>query len=137
MTNKFTIPQKLPSLNEYVRKCRSNKYEGSRFKNQVEYGINGAILAAKAKGELRPTNKPVIVLFRWHEKTKRRDADNIASAKKFILDALQSMGIIPNDNRKYVKGFYDMIVDDDEDFVEVELIEEEIKCVETQLLRYN
>ena len=29
--------------------------------------------------------------------------------------------ILPNDNRKYVKGFYDDIVDDDENYVLVEI----------------
>lgn len=61
--------------------------------------------------------------FEWHERTKRRDADNIASAKKYILDALVKNGVLADDSRKYVKGFYDTIIDDKEDFVIVELIE--------------
>lgn len=61
--------------------------------------------------------------FEWHERTKKRDADNIASAKKFILDALVKNGVLEDDSRKYVKGFYDTIIDDNEDFVIVELIE--------------
>lgn len=61
--------------------------------------------------------------FEWHEKTKKRDADNIAFAKKFILDALVKMRVLEDDSRKYVKGFYDVIVDDKEDFVMVELLE--------------
>ena len=61
--------------------------------------------------------------FEWHERTKKRDADNIASAKKFILDALVKNGVLEDDSRKYVKGFYDAIIDDKEDFVIVELVE--------------
>ena len=61
--------------------------------------------------------------FEWHERTKKRDADNIASAKKFILDALVKNGVLEDDSRKYVKGFYDVIVDDKSDFVVVELVE--------------
>lgn len=61
--------------------------------------------------------------FEWHERTKKRDADNIASAKKFILDALVKNGVLEDDSRKYVKGFYDTIIDDKEDFVIVELVE--------------
>lgn len=64
-----------------------------------------------------------MVRFEWHERTKKRDADNIASAKKFILDALVKMKVIPDDSRKYVKGFTDTIIDDKADFVIVELIE--------------
>lgn len=65
----------------------------------------------------------VMLRFEWHERTKKRDADNIASAKKFILDALVKMRVLPDDSRKYVKGFTDVIVDDKADFVVVELIE--------------
>lgn len=61
--------------------------------------------------------------FEWHERTKKRDADNIASTKKFILDALVKNGVLEDDSRKYVKGFYDVIVDDKADFVKVELVE--------------
>ena len=61
--------------------------------------------------------------FEWHEKTKKRDADNIAFAKKFILDALVNMRVLPNDSRRYVKGFTDEIIDDTTDFVKVELVE--------------
>ena len=64
-----------------------------------------------------------MVRFEWHERTKKRDADNIASAKKFILDALVKMQVLEDDSRKFVKGFYDVIVDDKTDFVKVELIE--------------
>lgn len=34
----------------------------------------------------------------------RRDADNVESAKKFVLDALVSAGILQNDAPKYVVG---------------------------------
>lgn len=64
-----------------------------------------------------------MIRFEWHEKTKRRDADNIASAKKFILDALVKKGVLTDDSRKYVKGFSDQIIDDKEDYVLVELVE--------------
>lgn len=64
-----------------------------------------------------------MVRFEWHEKTKKRDADNIAFAKKFILDALVNMRVLEDDSRKFVKGFYDVIIDDKTDFVKVELVE--------------
>ena len=64
-----------------------------------------------------------MIRFEWHERTKKRDADNIASAKKFILDALVKSCVLVDDSRKYVKGFYDEIIDDKEDFVIVELVE--------------
>lgn len=121
----FLIKAKLPSLNDYVDVCRRSKYQANQFKSEIEELIGWAIRQAQTKGSLKPTNKPIIVYFEWHEKTKRRDADNIASAKKYILDAMQKCKIIPNDNRRYVKGFYDVIIDDTEDFVLVKLLEKE------------
>lgn len=119
----FTVYAKLPSLNDYICACRSNKYQGAKFKEEIEILIGWAIRQAMCKGELKRTTKPITVHFEWHERTKRRDLDNIASAKKFILDALQKQKIIPNDSRKYVKGFTDTVVDDDMDFVRVEIKE--------------
>lgn len=130
MENYFKINAKLPSLNDYTNACRANKYNGAKFKEEVEEVIGWAIRGAVCERTLRPTQKPVYIFFEWHEKTKKRDADNIASAKKFILDAMQKHGIIPNDNRKFVKGFQDAIVDDTKNFVYVRIIEiaEDAKC---------
>lgn len=121
MGNGFIVKAKLPSLNDYVKACRANKYAGNKFKHDIEEVIGWGIKQAISAGKLKRTEDPIIVHFVWHEKTKRRDADNIASAKKYILDAMQTFKVIPNDNRKYVKGFTDLIVDDTEDFVEVDL----------------
>lgn len=96
---------------------------GAKFKLEIEEAIGWSIKQALASKTLYKPNKPVILNIEWHEKTKRRDADNIASAKKFILDALVKNGVLENDSRKYVKGFNDLIIDDQEDYVIVELIE--------------
>lgn len=133
--NHFIIQSKLPSLNEYINVCRLNRFAGAKFKKETEKIIEESINKYLEKDCLHPVNEPVKVRFDWHEKTSRRDADNVASAKKYILDAMQTCGIIPNDNRKYVKGFYDDIIDDNENYVLVEikkideLSEEENKIV--------
>lgn len=121
--NQFTINEKLPSLNDYINECRTNKYKAANFKRNIENLIGYYITLSLNKGTLKPTQNPIVVHFKWHEKTKRRDADNVASAKKFVLDALQKYKVIPNDSRKYVKGFHDEIIDDTADYVEVVLIE--------------
>ena len=129
MQNYFIIYEKLPSLNDYIDECRTNKYRGANFKKDVENIISIYIRNAKVKKTVTPTDKPIIVHFEWHERTKKRDTDNVASAKKFILDAMQSTGIIPNDSRKYVKGFTDMFFDAKSDYVVVKI--EEIAPGET------
>lgn len=113
----------MPSLNEYISKCRGNKYAGAEFKSDIDELIGWAIIEAKAKGTVKPTCKPCTVEFAWHERTAKRDCDNIASVKKYILDAMQKQGIIPNDNQKYIKGFTDKFIKDTRNFVVVRLME--------------
>lgn len=121
--NGFAIDCKLPSLNEYQNACRANRYAGAKFKKETEAIIELSILKALRAGTLHAPRPPIRIAFKWHEKTRRRDADNIASAKKFILDAMQTMRVIENDNRKNVVGFSDEIIDDSRDFVEVKIYE--------------
>lgn len=118
--NRFVIQQKLPSLNEVIGANRENKYVGASLKRQVQKDICDWIRVALMKNTLQPVEKCEVDII-WHEKTKRRDADNIQSSVKFILDAMVEMGIIKNDTRKYVPQIHHRIVDDTEDYVEVYL----------------
>lgn len=117
--NSFTIQGRLPSLNDYINACRSHWSKGAQLKEQTEEGILWDIKAARGSGKLHPVTEPVHISFEWHESDQRRDLDNIYSAKKYILDAMQRAGIIVNDNRRYVKGLTDTIIDDKRDFVRV------------------
>lgn len=51
--------------------------------------------------------KPVKVNFHWVETNRKRDMDNIAFAKKFILDALVAKEKLAGDGWKYVVGLED------------------------------
>lgn len=65
---------------------------------------------------------PIRLIFSWYEQNKRRDKDNIAFAKKFILDAMVNAGVIPNDGWGYVDGFEDKFyIDKDNPRIEVEI----------------
>ncbi len=104
MKQVFVIPGKLPTLNDYVKACRGNKYGSNRSKRQIQDYIAVQVRLSK----LQPVQGPVHVTFVWKEENRRRDKDNVAFAKKFILDALQECGILPNDNNRYVLGFTDV-----------------------------
>lgn len=98
---KFKIDMKLPSANEYIGWCRSNKYLAAQKKAEIESLIAGHI-------KYMPRyKKPIKIHFTWVEENKRRDLDNICFAKKFILDALVKEGKIADDNRKNVYAFTD------------------------------
>jgi len=123
--NEFIITGRLPGLNQYTNACRTHWSRGAKLKRAIEEDIGWHILAARGAGKLRPVHGPVALSIEWHESDRRRDFDNIVSAKKFILDAMQKMGIIPNDNREYITAISDEIVDDDKDFVVVRIYDVE------------
>lgn len=127
MIYELIINQKLPSYNEYIDACRSHWSKGAKFKKNIDSLIGYEILRAKAEKKLVSFFDPCVINIEWHESTLKRDVDNIQSAQKFILDALQSMGIIRNDGRRYVKQIYHRIVDDTKDFVRVEIVVREQK----------
>ena len=95
------IPYKLPSLNEYTKACRTNKYVGAKMKRDIQNDIGWFI------NQLPKFEYPVSIHFHWVESNKRRDLDNVAFGKKFILDSLVECGKLKDDNRRYVVAFQD------------------------------
>jgi Holliday junction resolvase RusA-like endonuclease len=115
---KVEILLKLPSLNEYINACRSNRYAGAKMKEQIESDISWYIKV------LPKYKRPVKIKFEWVESNKKRDLDNICFAKKFILDAMVKCGKLENDNRNYVIGFEDSFSYAKENKVILEIKEE-------------
>jgi hypothetical protein len=100
----FKIPIRFPGLNEYSDAERANRQGGASMKKQWS---RTAALYFRGKN---PIDRPVHIAFTWYEQEMRRDKDNVAFAKKFILDGMQLSGYLPNDNNKYVLGFSDAFV---------------------------
>lgn len=98
---KVEIPLKLPSCNTYIDECRKNRYAAAKMKRETEEMIGWFTKY------LTPVEKTCIIHFTWIEKYMNRDCDGIAFGKKFILDEMVKQGILPNDNRKWVKGYTD------------------------------
>ena len=98
---RIEMPIKLPSLNEYVNACRSNPYVGAKMKKDSEDLIGWFIK------KIAPFRNPVEVSFTWVEPNRRRDVDNIAFGKKFILDALVKNGVLQDDSQRYVRALSD------------------------------
>ena len=101
---RYEIPMKLPSLNDYTKECRKNKYAGARYKAKYE-NIIGLYLMKMPRW-----TTPIKIHFTWVEGSKRRDPDNVYFAKKFILDAMVKYGKLKDDNRKWVHAFTDDLV---------------------------
>ena len=97
------IEGRMPSLNDYIRAERGSMYAANAMKQEC---TSLAAWAAKAARMPRFT-RPVTVRFTWAEGNRRRDIDNVAFAKKFVLDGLVQAGVIGNDTPQYVAGFED------------------------------
>ena len=97
MLAQFTIPGRLPSLNQSFRVGKW-RFKQSRERQKQKRAIATWILAAGVP----VSSVPVDIKVRWVEPNRRRDYDNIASGVKVILDALVACQRIPNDTRKWV-----------------------------------
>ena len=130
MNVEFVIKGRLDGLNEYTRACRCNKYAGASLKKKNEDIIKIAAYHA-LKNEYGFDFSGILsgkvhIKFKWYEKNKRRDQDNIAFAKKFILDALVDMQLLKGDSWKYTAGFTDeFYIDKDNPRIEVYISEVE------------
>ena len=66
-------------------------------------------------------DKPVFMEYRWYERNKRRDLDNISSfGRKVIQDSLVYAHVLKNDGWKEIQGFSDtFFLDADNPRIEV------------------
>ena len=109
----------LANLNDYTKACRTNRFLGAEMKKKME-----SIVASHIFQQLDGIRfeEPVVLSFRWFEPNRKRDLDNIAFAKKFVLDALVKEGILENDGWEWVKGFTDeFFVDRENPRIEVDI----------------
>lgn len=123
MEYRLTIPGSLAGLNEYIASERANRYKAAKLKRE-----NEAIVTAAIWGQLKGVKieKPVTMEYRWIEKNRRRDLDNITFGRKIIQDALVNAGVLKDDGWKYVVGFSDRFeVDKNNPKIEVTLREVE------------
>lgn len=102
------IPGPLPGMNEIVGAAKGfggRGYGYSKMKKLWTDTVKLRALAAKL-----PKMKRVRLHFSWVEKNQRRDPENIAAAKKFILDGLVEARIIPDDGWSEISGWTDSFV---------------------------
>lgn len=99
----MVIGGRFPSLNDYVAAERADRRAGAGMKRRE---TGRAEAAAVAQG-LPRFSGPVAVRFLWIEPNRRRDLDNVAFAKKFILDGLVAAGVIDGDGQRHVVALQD------------------------------
>ena len=101
----LVIPTRLNNLNDYITADRTNRYKGAAMKAR-----NEALVKIAIKQQLRGLRieKPVFMEYRWYEKNRWRDLDNISSfGRKVIQDALVQTRVLVNDGWNEIVGFSD------------------------------
>ena len=118
----FFVPGQFVALNQYIEAERTPRFgcamaadikrEETERVQKSSYGI--------------PSIKryPVRIKMTWYCTNKRKNPDNIAFAKKFIVDGLVDAKILEEDGWGQIKGFQDEFeIDKENPGVEVEIIE--------------
>jgi len=101
------IKDTMPGLNDYSDAERKHRQVAATMKRTQTERV-----AWVAKTQLTPFNGPIALNFTYKEKNRKRDKDNIAFAKKFILDGLVMAGIIPNDTWAWIDSWTESFVVD-------------------------
>lgn len=114
---KIIIPGTFTTLNEYINAERGNRIYGAKIKREETERV--VLECYNLKG-LKPSEYPLNVSFNWYCANKKSDPDNIAFAKKFILDGLVEAGMLENDGWKQVASLSDFFhIDKENPRVEV------------------
>lgn len=120
---KFVINEKLPTINDIIKKTNRSRYGGAKLKSDTDAIIRNYIYESLDAGRIKKVKKPVVILIDYYE-GKRRDVDNIQSSQKFILDSLVEAGVLVDDSQKYVKQIYHRIFNSKKEYSVVYLLEE-------------
>ena len=119
----IVIPKELTDLNSYINAERRHRMQGAKIKKRETNICMVYLKQAVNKGfEIGHDQYPLHITFKWYAKDSRKDLDNIAYAKKYIMDAMQKVELIENDGYKQVQRYTDVyLVDKEKPRVEIEI----------------
>lgn len=119
-TYKVICSGTFPTLNEYITAINSHYQSGNKFKREYQQ-ICEIYIMRDLRG-LR-LSSPVFIKYRYYEKNRKRDFDNVAGFfHKIFQDALTATGVISNDGWANVTGFEDrFFIDPQRPRVEIEI----------------
>ena len=115
MIYEIKIGTPLITLNEYIKIERGNRYAAAKKKKDITASVSKRVLFY---GLSLPKDKKFDVHFIWIKPNNRADHDNIAMAKKFVLDGIVKSGALQNDSPKFIRNFTDkFILDRTQNFI--------------------
>ena len=114
---KIRLDIEYPSLNEYIKAERSNKFYAADIKREYTCKTMAAVIEYRGL-----ITRKADIHFEWHT-SRRVDPDNLDFARKFVLDGFVKAGVLINDNQNYVGKLSSEVIKDKENFVIVEIKE--------------
>jgi len=130
----LTIKGELTDLNSYIRVERGNKYAAAGVK-QAE--TSRVYIECKVQ-KIPKQKKGVFIIFQWYAKDQKKDKDNVAFAKKFILDGLVLAGVLESDRWDFISGFLDVFyVDSENPRVEITFCQDPDEIKVNKLIKVN
>lgn len=115
--SQIVLDYRFTSLNDYILAERSNRHVAAKIKRD-ETEVVRKIAKSNIDNGFEPVDRyPIDVTFMWYRKDSKTDPDNIAFAKKFILDGLILAGVLINDGWKQIKSTKDEFYLSDQDYV--------------------
>lgn len=103
------VPGPLPGMNEMIAAAKGNRGKGLAYARMKKDWTDRVWAIAMSTGINKPGpfQRRVALQFVWVEKDKRRDPDNVAAARKFVLDGLVNAGVIQGDGWRWISGWWD------------------------------
>ena len=96
----------LPGMNELIDEAKKGKGKGNGYARLKKAWTDS--IAIVAKTSRLPRFERARLSFRWFERGRRRDPDNVAAGgRKLILDGLVVAKVLPGDGWAHVAGWTD------------------------------
>lgn len=115
----FTIPLRLPGINEYQNACRRHPIQGAMMKKKWMQAV--MVYLTPVEKLSWPSQFDIV----YTEPNKKRDIDNITGfGSKVILDAFVKAGFLPDDGPSYVNKIDNTVIYGEQPQIEI-LVKEE------------
>lgn len=94
----ITVSGTFPDMNRIIAASKRHWSSYAKFKRTY----TDLVITATKNRHDPITNYPVHLRFDWYCKNRKVDPDNIAAAKKMIIDGLVAAGILAGDGWKHI-----------------------------------
>jgi hypothetical protein len=100
------VPGPLPGMNEMIAAAKGSGGRGRAY-STMKRDLTAVVAGVATRAQIPRFAGRVLLDFRWYEPNRKRDCDNVAAARKFVLDGLVAAGVLKGDGWRYVQSWTD------------------------------